>query len=168
MNLFNLMDTLEAELNALFSEDKYEVKGDTDLQPTLLKGPQVLQGWYTDKKSREDFPYILISPVSDGTDWEEDVLKVMLVFGAYGLDSDAWKDAALMANKVKLYLNEKYIIGKRFALLKERGRPLRIEYPDAQPFPQWFCFMNLEFNAYNAQPDNIFKGGRYGEGVDTY
>lgn len=150
MQLFELMDCLESDFKSLFSEKQYEVKGETDTSPAEYKEPQIMQGWYVEKKSKEDFPFIMISPVEDGTTWDENTLGLTIIFASFGFGQDAWKDAALMANEVKRFLNERHNIGNKFPILKDGNAPLKIEYPDQQPFPEWYCFMTVKFNAYNA------------------
>lgn len=165
MQLFDLMDCLEKDFNELFKDSQYEVKGETDDSPSQFKKPQILQGWYTEKKSKEDFPYIMISPVKDGTTWEENTLQLTIIFASFGFNSDGWKDCALMANEVKRFFNERQNIGNRFPILKDSSRAMEIEYPDQQPYPEWYCFMKVEFNAYNAAMTGIRRIAEDGQGI---
>ena len=160
MHIFELMNSLEEELTEVFENQEYEVKSPTVHDPLETKKVDIGQGWKTSKKNKEEFPYILISPLENTFNWEEDILELMLIFGVHSMDDDGWKDAALMANKVKFHLNKKYIIGRNFPLTKE-GQSLTISFPDARPYPQWFCFMTLRFNGYNAVVDPEWRGEYY-------
>lgn len=145
MDLILLMETLQEELEMLFRDYEYESK-------TGKKSPRIDQGWYVEKKHEDDFPYILISPVSEGDDadgGETEQNKLVLIFGAYSKTPDGWKDVMLMAHKVKKYLQEHSAIGKRFSLVNSAG--IKIDYPDVQPYPQWFCTMNITFDAYHTE-----------------
>lgn len=160
MEIIALLDSLKLEMEELFKDDKYEIKGVIDTDPVAYKGVTVNTGWYVEKRSREEFPYIMISPLSDTSDWEENTLRVMCIFGVYGQSEDAWKDAAHMANKAKLHFTKNYVVAKRFAL--DRDKRITIEYPDGQPYPQWFVLMTLEFHSYNIAStgaDNEWIGG---------
>ena len=138
-----LVEELKKELEKLFAEEEntnnYETKQD------IKKVPKVNTGWYTQKVNKEDFPYILISPVQQT--WNLDLSKVdlVLIVGSYSKDLEGWKDTALMAEKIRQYLTKTKYIAKRF----EINSDARVEFPDDQPYPISFCAMYLSFNVYN-------------------
>lgn len=139
MILVSLIDELEKAFQDLFKNNIYETKSKKH------KIPDIKTGWYTvkGKNNDEEFPYVLISPVEQD-DGNDSTVELLIVFAAHSMDLDGWKDSALMAEKVRQYfethntINGKYVINDN----------LKIVFPDEQPYPQWFCWMNVKFTVY--------------------
>ena len=145
----DLVDELKKELENLFKDelvDDYDTKFDTK------KMPKINTGWYTQKVNKEDFPYVLISPIQQA--WNLDASRVDLVFiiGSYSMDLDGWKDTALMAERIRQYLTIHKYVAKKY----EINPDARVEFPDEQPYPITFCALYVSFNVYN--PYNV-EGG---------
>ena len=145
----DLIEELKKELGNLFKDelvDDYDTKFDTK------KMPKINTGWYTQKVNKEDFPYVLISPIQQT--WSRDVSRVdlVLIIGSYSMDLDGWKDTALMAERIRQYLTTNKYVAKKY----EINPDARVEFPDDQPYPITFCAMYVSFNVYN--PYNV-EGG---------
>lgn len=145
----DLIEELKKELENLFKDelvDDYDTKFDTK------KMPKINTGWYTQKVNKEDFPYVLISPIQQT--WNRDVSRVdlVLIIGSYSMDLDGWKDTALMAERIIQYLTTHKYVAKKY----EINSDARVEFPDDQPYPITFCAMYVSFNVYN--PYNV-EGG---------
>ena len=145
----DLIEELKKELENLFKDelvDDYDTKFDTK------KMPKINTGWYTQKVNKEDFPYVLISPIQQT--WSLDVSRVdlVLIIGSYSMDLDGWKDTALMAERIRQYLTTNKYVAKKY----EINSDARVEFPDDQPYPITFCAMYVSFNVYN--PYNV-EGG---------
>lgn len=140
MILISLIDELESIFKNLFKNSIYETKSKE------YKVPNILSGWYTvkGKKPEEEFPYILISPVTQDDIGDDSTVELLIIFAAYSMDFDGWKDSALMAEKVRQHLEKNHTINERYAIKDS----LKITFPDEQPYPQWFCWMNVKFNVY--------------------
>lgn len=145
----DLIEELKKELENLFKDelvDDYDTKFDTK------KTPKINTGWYTQKVNKEDFPYVLISPIQQT--WSRDVSRVdlVLIIGSYSMDLDGWKDTALMAERIIQYLTTHKYVAKKY----EINSDARVEFPDDQPYPITFCALYVSFNVYN--PYNV-EGG---------
>lgn len=138
----DLIEELKKELENLFKE---ELVDDYDTKFESKKIPKINTGWYTQKVDKEDFPYVLISPIQQI--WNTDVSRVdlVLIIGSYSMDLDGWKDAALMAERIRQYLTNNKYVAKKF----EINPDARVEFPDDQPYPITFCAMYVSFNVYN-------------------
>lgn len=145
----DLVEELKKELENLFKE---ELVDDYDTKFASKKIPKINTGWYTQKVDKEDFPYVLISPIQQT--WNLDVSKVelVLIIGTYSKDLDGWKDTALMAERIRQYLTTNKYVAKKY----EINSDARVEFPDEQPYPITFCAMYVSFNVYN--PYNV-EGG---------
>lgn len=145
----DLIEELKKELENLF---KYEIVDDYDTKFDTKKVPKINTGWYTQKVNKEDFPYVLISPIQQT--WNLDVSRVdlVLIIGSYSMDLDGWKDTALMAERIRQYLTTNKYVAKKY----EINPDARVEFPDEQPYPITFCAMYVSFNVYN--PYNV-EGG---------
>ena len=145
----DLIEELKKELENLFKD---EVVDDYDTKFDTKKTPKINTGWYTQKVNKEDFPYVLISPIQQT--WSLDVSRVdlVLIIGSYSMDLDGWKDTALMAERIRQYLTTNKYVAKKY----EINSDARVEFPDDQPYPITFCAMYLSFNVYN--PYNV-EGG---------
>lgn len=138
----DLIEELKKELENLF---KNEVVDDYDTKFESKKIPKINTGWYTQKVDKEDFPYVLISPIQQT--WTLNVSKVelVLIIGTYSKDLDGWKDTALMAERIRQYLTTNKYVAKKY----EINSDARVEFPDDQPYPITFCAMYVSFNVYN-------------------
>lgn len=145
----DLIEELKKELENLF---KGEIVDDYDTKFESKKIPKINTGWYIQKVDKEDFPYVLISPIQQT--WSRDVSKVelVLIIGTYSKDLDGWKDTALMAERIRQYLTTNKYVAKKY----EINPDARVEFPDDQPYPITFCAMYVSFNVYN--PYNV-EGG---------
>lgn len=145
----DLIEELKKELENLFKE---ELVDDYDTKFESKKIPKINTGWYTQKVDKEDFPYVLISPIQQT--WNLDISKVelVLIIGTYSKDFDGWKDTALMAERIRQYLTTHKYVAKKY----EINSDARVEFPDDQPYPITFCAMYVSFNVYN--PYNV-EGG---------
>lgn len=145
----DLIDELKKELENLFKE---ELVDDYDTKFDSKKMPKINTGWYTQKVNKEDFPYVLISPIQQT--WSRDVSRVdlVLIIGSYSMDLDGWKDTALMAERIRQYLTTRKYVAKKY----EINSDARVEFPDDQPYPITFCALYVSFNVYN--PYNV-EGG---------
>ena len=145
----DLIEELKKELENLFKE---ELVDDYDTKFESKKIPKINTGWYTQKVDKEDFPYVLISPIQQT--WNLDVSKVelVLIIGTYSKDLDGWKDTALMAERIRQYLTTHKYVAKKY----EINSDARVEFPDEQPYPITFCALYVSFNVYN--PYNV-EGG---------
>lgn len=145
----DLVEELKKELENLFKD---ELVDDYDTKFESKKMPKINTGWYTQKVDKEDFPYVLISPIQQT--WSRDVSKVelVLIIGTYSKDLDGWKDTALMAERIIQYLTTHKYVAKKY----EINSDARVEFPDDQPYPITFCAMYVSFNVYN--PYNV-EGG---------
>ena len=145
----DLIDELKKELENLFKD---EVVDDYDTRIENKKIPKINTGWYTQKVDKEDFPYVLISPIQQN--WNIDVSKVelVLIIGTYSKDLDGWKDTALMAERIRQYLTTNKYVAKKYEINPDG----RVEFPDDQPYPITFCALYVSFNVYN--PYNV-EGG---------
>lgn len=149
MITIDLIKELKKEIENLFKDDlinSYETKGEN-------KRPKVNTGWYNRKIDKEDFPYILISPVNQKENLTEAKVDLILIIGSYSKDDEGWEDTALIAEKIRSFLRSHKYIAKKY----EIGENLEIEYPDEQPYPISFCAMKISFNIYN--PYN-YEGGQ--------
>lgn len=144
----DLVESLKKDLEELFSDnlDSYETKYQDK------KAPKVNTGWYNKKVDKEDFPYILISPISQKESRNEARVDLMLIIGTYSKDDDGWKDTALVAERIRQFFKSRKYISNKY----EIGDDLRIDYLDEQPYPVTFCAMYVNFNIYN--PYN-YEGG---------
>ena len=139
-----LVEALKEELEKLYSED--EIVNEYDTKFEKVKRPKINTGWYTQKVDKEDFPYVLISPVDQVESGEKTTVNLTLIFGIYSKNvENGWKDVALLAEKVRQYLKTHKFLAKKY----EINQDLRIEYPDDQPYPIYFCAMSVSFNIYN-------------------
>lgn len=145
----DLIDELKKELENLFKD---ELVDDYDTKFDSKKMPKINTGWYTQKVNKEDFPYVLISPIQQT--WSRDVSRVdlVLIIGSYSMDLDGWKDTALMAERIIQYLTTHKYVAKKY----EINSDARVEFPDDQPYPITFCALYVSFNVYN--PYNV-EGG---------
>lgn len=145
----DLIEELKKELENLFND---ELVDDYDTKFDAKKIPKINIGWYTQKVNKEDFPYVLISPIQQT--WSLDVSRVdlVLIIGSYSMDLDGWKDTALMAERIGQYLTTKKYVAKKY----EINSDARVEFPDEQPYPITFCAVYVSFNVYN--PYNV-EGG---------
>lgn len=145
----DLVEELKKELENLFKD---ELVDDYDTKFESKKTPKINTGWYTQKVDKEDFPYVLISPIQQT--WNPNVSKVelVLIIGTYSKDLDGWKDTALMAERIIQYLTTHKYVAKKY----EINSDARVEFPDDQPYPITFCAMYVSFNVYN--PYNV-EGG---------
>lgn len=144
-----LVETLEEQMKELFSDsnllNSYETKFDEG------KVPNIRTGWYEKKKDKEDFPYILISPLKETNARDSAQINVMFIIGTYSDSLNGWKDVSLIAEKIKKYLQTRRTIAQRFEIHPN----LEINYPDDQPYPQWFCYVIATFSAYNYAHETI-------------
>lgn len=138
----DLIEELKKELENLFKD---EIVDDYDTKFDAKKMPKINMGWYTQKVNKEDFPYVLISPIQQT--WNRDVSRVdlVLIIGSYSMDLDGWKDTALMAERIIQYLTTHKYVAKKY----EINSDARVEFPDEQPYPITFCAMYVSFNVYN-------------------
>lgn len=145
----DLIEELKKELENLFKD---EIVDDYDTKFDAKKIPKINMGWYTQKVNKEDFPYVLISPIQQT--WNLDVSRVdlVLIIGSYSMDLDGWKDTALMAERIRQYLTTNKYVAKKY----EINPDARVEFPDEQPYPITFCALYVSFNVYN--PYNV-EGG---------
>lgn len=145
----DLIEKLKKELENLFND---ELVDDYDTKFDAKKIPKINTGWYTQKVNKEDFPYVLISPIQQT--WNRDVSRVdlVLIIGSYSMDLDGWKDTALMAERIRQYLTTHKYVAKKY----EINSDARVEFPDDQPYPITFCALYVSFNVYN--PYNV-EGG---------
>lgn len=150
MILIDLIDELKKELENLFKDNTYETKSNT------LKTPNIDTGWYTSKNvNNEEYPYIMISPVEQNDEGDSSDVQLLIIFAAHSKDSDGWKDSALMAEKTKQHLETKYSIAEKYQITDK----IKITFPDSQPYPQWFCWMDITFRVY--RPSIDFEGVNY-------
>ncbi len=145
----DLIEELKKELENLFKE---ELVDDYDTKFESKKIPKINTGWYTQKVDKEDFPYVLISPIQQTWNLNVSKVELVLIIGTYSKDLDGWKDTALMAEKIRQYLTTHKYVAKKY----EINSDARVEFPDDQPYPITFCAMYVSFNVYN--PYNV-EGG---------
>lgn len=140
MILVSLIDELENNFKDLFKENFYKTKKQS------YKAPDIRTGWYTvkNRSNEEEFPYILISPVEQDDTGDDSTVELLIIFATYSEDLDGWKDTALMAEKVRQYLDTNHTINGRY----EIGDKLKVIFPDEQPYPQWFCWIRTTFTVY--------------------
>lgn len=145
----DLIEELKKELENLFKE---ELVDDYDTKFESKKMPKINAGWYTQKVDKEDFPYVLISPIQQTWNLNVSKVELVLIIGTYSKDLDGWKDTALMAERIRQYLTTNKYVAKKY----EINPDARVEFPDDQPYPITFCAMYVSFNVYN--PYNV-EGG---------
>lgn len=145
----DLIEELKKELENLFKE---ELVDDYDTKFESKKMPKINTGWYTQKVDKEDFPYVLISPIQQTWNLNVSKVELVLIIGTYSKDLDGWKDTALMAERIRQYLTTNKYVAKKY----EINPDARVEFPDDQPYPITFCAMYVSFNVYN--PYNV-EGG---------
>lgn len=145
----DLIEELKKELENLFKD---EVVDDYDTRFESKKIPKINTGWYTQKVNKEDFPYVLISPIQQTWGLDASRVDLVLIIGSYSMDLDGWKDTALMAERIRQYLTTHKYVAKKY----EINSDARVEFPDDQPYPITFCAMYVSFNVYN--PYNV-EGG---------
>lgn len=145
----DLIEELKKELENLFKE---ELVDDYDTKFESKKIPKINMGWYTQKVDKEDFPYVLISPIQQTWNLNVSKVELVLIIGTYSKDIDGWKDTALMAERIRQYLTTNKYVAKKY----EINSDARVEFPDEQPYPITFCAMYVSFNVYN--PYNV-EGG---------
>ena len=138
----DLVEELKKELENLFKD---EIVDDYDTKFDAKKMPKINTGWYTQKVNKEDFPYVLISPIQQT--WGLDVSRVdlVLIIGSYSMDLDWWKDTGLIAERIRQHLTRTKYIAQKY----EINPDARVEFPDEQPYPITFCAMYVSFNVYN-------------------
>lgn len=145
----DLIEELKKELENLFKD---ELVDDYDTKFDVKKIPKINTGWYTQKVDKEDFPYVLISPIQQTWNLNVSKVELVLIIGTYSKDLDGWKDTALMAERIRQYLTINKYVAKKY----EINSDARVEFPDDQPYPITFCAMYVSFNVYN--PYNV-EGG---------
>lgn len=145
----DLIEELKKELENLFKE---ELVDDYDTKFESKKIPKINTGWYTQKVDKEDFPYVLISPIQQTWNLNVSKVELVLIIGTYSKDLDGWKGTALMAERIRQYLTTNKYVAKKY----EINSDARVEFPDEQPYPITFCAMYVSFNVYN--PYNV-EGG---------
>ena len=135
----DLIEELKKELENLFKD---EIVDDYDTKFDVKKTPKINTGWYTQKVNKEDFPYVLISPIQQT--WNRDVSRVdlVLIIGSYSMDLDGWKDTALMAERIRQYLTTRKYVAKKYEINSDG----RVEFPDDQPYPITFCAMYVSLS----------------------
>lgn len=138
----DLIEELKKELENLFKE---ELVDDYDTKFESKKIPKINTGWYTQKVDKEDFPYVLISPIQQTWNLNVSKVELVLIIGTYSKDLDGWKDTALMAERIRQYLTTNKYVAKKY----EINSDARMEFPDDQPYPITFCAMYVSFNVYN-------------------
>lgn len=143
MILIDLVDELKKEFEDLFRDNVYETKS------KKIKTPNIETGWYTSKNTDEEYPYIMISPVEQDDTGDNSSVQLLIIFAAYSKDPDGWKDSALMAEKVRQYLETRHAIADKYEVTDN----IKITFPDTQPYPQWFCWMNVTFTVYKPSID---------------
>lgn len=147
------------DLKKVFESDKerfgYKTKSGE------LKKPDIRTGYFGGK-TEKDFPYIVISPLSDSSNRTENDIDIMFVCAVYDKDYDGWIDCGRMADSIKLYLKERWSVMDRYPIDLDTSK-LKIEYPEVQPIPQWFCYLTVRFNIENIEDvsENIFLDGGY-------
>lgn len=147
MILISLIDELESVLKDLFKDNIYETKS------KKYKVPDIKSGWYTVKgKNNDEFPYILISPVAQDDTGHDSTVELLIIFASYSMDLDGWKDSALMAEKVRQYLETNHTIDSKYVI----NDSLKIVFPDEQPYPQWFCWMHVKFDVYKPELEEVY------------
>lgn len=145
----DLIEELKKELENLFND---ELVDDYDTKFDAKKMPKINTGWYTQKVNKEDFPYVLISPIQQTWNLGVSRVDLVLIIGSYSMDLDGWKDTALMAERIRQYLTTHKYVAKKY----EINSDARVEFPDDQPYPITFCALYVSFNVYN--PYNV-EGG---------
>lgn len=153
MHITQLMASIQEEFKVLFQAEKFKAKN-KELQPIKIK-----QGWYVKKMKSEDFPYILISPDTEMSDYDADTIKLLFIIGTYSEEEDGWLETLHIAEKIKLYLKERNTIADRYEIVKnDPNKKIKTEFPDQQPYPQWFCFIEVYFNVFNPSDISINYG----------
>lgn len=156
MTIVELIESLEEDLVKLFKNSEFETKSSKG-----TKTPKIKTGWHVAKntrqskedieKNKEEFPSILITPVVEDETREESSVELLLIFGSYSDDEDGWKDVFSMCEKTRQFLKTNYKVGESFAIKDN----FKTHYPDSQPYPTWFCWMNVSFNLYGPVIDSV-------------
>lgn len=150
MNSITCLKLLKKELEELFNEDdirnEYETKfKDPEKNHKKLR---IDTGYYTAKRTEDDLPYILLSPMGVSTNTEVSEFEVMIITAVYSKSESGWEDVISILNRILKHLRSKHYLGNNeFEILDD----INITYPyDAAAFyPIWFGFMRVKFSIYN-------------------
>lgn len=124
--------------------------------PGMKKAPQVVTGYLKEKNSRgknsvPDFPYVIIRFL-DGVDANEgSKATVRVIAGSYSEnEQDGWRDPINILTRIKTELLKQGTFGPFFL-----EKPIKVELPEEQPFPEWVAFMILTFTMPQVQMEGV-------------
>ncbi|WP_333593580.1 hypothetical protein [Anaerospora hongkongensis] len=149
MNVEIMMDefvkALETATSSLQLSDK---KGN-------LRAPQVFDGYLPPPDPRdpnnEAFPYIIPRYMSDENTDEEATAIVKVTCGVYSDDDQhGWRDLLTLTNCIKTHFLSNPYFGDCFTV----KRPLKREFLEAQPAPEWVGWFIFQISIPNIQEVN--------------
>ncbi|WP_025847608.1 hypothetical protein [Paenibacillus ehimensis] len=127
----------------------------------ISKAPQVIAGYLKEKKAVQnqnppDFPYVIVRFLEDDDSEESYSASIRIIAGTYSEDEqNGWRDPVNILSRIKIALLENRIIGKPFWTEK----PIKIELPEEQVFPEWVAWMTLRFTVPQVQSQVQYEGG---------
>ena len=79
------------------------------------------------------------------------VASVGLTIGVYGENKDAWKDLLNLTSAIRLHLEAKPIIGKKFRLVSS----VKADFIERQPHPFHFAYISMGYTMQQPSPPQI-------------
>lgn len=120
-----------------------------------LRAPQVFDGYLPPPDPRnlnhEAFPYIIPRYLSDESTAEEAIAIVKVMCGVYSDDDQhGWRDLLNLTNAIKTFFLSNPYFGDCFTV----KRPLKREFPEEQPAPEWVGWFIFQITIPNIQEVN--------------
>jgi len=146
MNISIMMD----ELVKVLKEATYMLQLETP--KGVFRAPQVADGYLSPKNPKvevtEDFPYVIARYLNDTSNDEGAMAQVKVICGTYSEDDQrGWRDLLNLTNAIKTYLLAQRSFGGCFSI----ELPLKREFPEEQPAPEWVGWFTLSVAIPNIQ-----------------
>lgn len=122
--------------------------------PDIRKAPQVISGYLGEKKASHlkkvpDFPYVIVRFLEDDDKDQGHTATVRIIAGTYSEDvQNGWRDCVNVMTRIKQALLQRPFIGP-FKVEK----PIRMELPEEQPYPEWAVLMTFQVSLPQIQEE---------------
>lgn len=131
MNIALMMEALTAEL---IQATKHLQLGSPKGEP---RPPQVFDGYLPPKRPKDqhndDFPYVIARYLNDISSDDNAVAQVKVLCGVHADDNRGWHDLLNLTDAIKTHFLSRQYFGECFSI----ERPLKREFPEEQPAPEW-------------------------------
>jgi len=145
MNIAIMMDAFVTELKKATSHlQMQDPKGN-------FNAPQVFNGYMPPKNPRDpqavdDFPYVIARYLNDETEESGDpTAQVKVYCGTYSEDEQGWCDLLNLSDTIKTHFLSQPFFGKCFEVIL----PLKREFPEEQPKPEWVGWFTFTISIPN-------------------